>query len=339
MDDPSDYASAGVTLRPTGTSSAKWHATGCPAPRSTSAGSSCAHFSCAFQHRVRNRQPDGGSTGLGTSPLQHDARTRPRSSAGSGTGTADSNACVYGMLRVRVHVLGGTVLHDLAEVHHRDLVGDVAHDREVVRDEQVREAQPVLQVLEQVHDAGLDRHVERRYRLVEHEHRRLERDRTCDADALALTTRELVRVAVPVLGVQPDECQQLAHLRLAVARRHGGSSAAHSTIAATVMRGSSDAYGSWNTICIRLRYRRSLAVRQAREGRRLRIAPSPTSASSNRSTHRPTVDFPEPDSPTNPSVRPCVELERHAGDRLHDDSAAAAAYREVLHEVVHREHR
>ena len=36
-------------------------------------------------------------------------------------------------------------------------------------------AELVLQVLEQVHDAGLDRHVERRHRLVEHEQLRVER--------------------------------------------------------------------------------------------------------------------------------------------------------------------
>jgi hypothetical protein len=33
-----------------------------------SCGSSSAHLSCAYGHRVRNRQPDGGLTGLGSSP-------------------------------------------------------------------------------------------------------------------------------------------------------------------------------------------------------------------------------------------------------------------------------
>ena len=36
-------------------------------------------------------------------------------------------------------------------------------------------AEPLLQVLEQVHDPGLDRHVERRHRLVEHDHVGVER--------------------------------------------------------------------------------------------------------------------------------------------------------------------
>ena len=56
-------------------------------------GSSSAQMSCAFQQRVRNRQPDGGFTGLGTSPLST-IRSRLRSRLGSGSGTADSNAWV-----------------------------------------------------------------------------------------------------------------------------------------------------------------------------------------------------------------------------------------------------
>ena len=51
-----------------GITSAKWHATRWPMPRSSSSGSSVAHLSCAFGQRVRNRQPDGGLIGDGTSP-------------------------------------------------------------------------------------------------------------------------------------------------------------------------------------------------------------------------------------------------------------------------------
>ena len=47
------------------------------------------------QQRVWNRQPGGGLTGLGTSPLRM-TRRRLRSATGSGTGTADSSARVYG---------------------------------------------------------------------------------------------------------------------------------------------------------------------------------------------------------------------------------------------------
>ena len=52
--------------------------------------------STACQQRVRKRQPLGGSIGLGTSPVEDD----PLPGAlhgGSGSGTAESSACVYGM--------------------------------------------------------------------------------------------------------------------------------------------------------------------------------------------------------------------------------------------------
>src|SRR6266545_7161841 len=72
-----------------------WQATQCP-------GEICLR-TCSFSEqegtrmgqRVWNRQPDGGLIGLGTSPS---SRIRLRLTAGSGMGTADSSASVYGCL-------------------------------------------------------------------------------------------------------------------------------------------------------------------------------------------------------------------------------------------------
>ena len=61
--------------------------------------------------------------------------------------------------------------------------------------------EPLLQVLEQVDHAGLDRDVEGRHRLVEHHQVGVEREGPGDPDALALAAGELVREAVGVLGV------------------------------------------------------------------------------------------------------------------------------------------
>ncbi len=52
-------------------------------------------------------------------------------------------------------------LDDLAEVHHRDPVGDVPDHRQVVRDEDVRQPESRLQLLKQIDDLGLNRDVER----------------------------------------------------------------------------------------------------------------------------------------------------------------------------------
>ena len=92
------------------------------------------------------------------------------------------------------------------------VVGDVPDDGQVVGDEQVRQAELLLEVLQQVHDAGLDRHVERRDRLVEDDHRRVEGEGTGDADALALAAGELVGEALGVVGRQADELEQLGDL-------------------------------------------------------------------------------------------------------------------------------
>ena len=44
-------------------SSGKWQATPCPGARAATGGTSAAHSGCARGQRVRNRQPEGGSTG------------------------------------------------------------------------------------------------------------------------------------------------------------------------------------------------------------------------------------------------------------------------------------
>ena len=115
-------------------------------------------------------------------------------------------------VRVRrpvVDVLLRADLDDLAEIHHRDAVGDVPDEREVVRDEQIGEAEVALQRLEEVDDLRADRHVERRDGLVEDDHLRVEGERARESDPLALAARELVREAVRVFGAEAHRAQQL----------------------------------------------------------------------------------------------------------------------------------
>ena len=113
------------------------------------------------------------------------------------------------MERVDVEVVGRSDLDDLAEVHHRDPVRDVADDGEVVRDEQVGQAELGLELLHEVDDLRLDGDVERRDRLVADEELRVQRERSCYADALSLASGELMRVATDRVGRQADEGEQL----------------------------------------------------------------------------------------------------------------------------------
>src|SRR5262245_19417929 len=119
------------------------------------------------------------------------------------------------VLGVGVELLGGRDLHDLAEVHHGDARADVLDDREVVGDEDVREAELRLQILQQVDDLCLDRHVEGRHRLVGDDQLRAHGERAGDADALTLAAGEFVRVPAQVFGRETHGLQQLHHPLLA----------------------------------------------------------------------------------------------------------------------------
>ena len=82
------------------------------------------------------------------------------------------------------------------------------------------------------------------------------------------------------------------------------------------VRGSSDAYGSWKMICIRRRYGCSAAPFSV-----VMSVPSktivPAVGSMSRSSSRPTVVLPQPDSPTRPSVSPRRTDEVDAVDGAH----------------------
>ena len=84
-----------------------------------------------------------------------------------------------------------------------------AHDREVVRDEEVGDALVGLQLAQQLDDARLHRDVERGEDLVAQHQPRPRRERPCDRDALSLAARELVREAGREGGVEPDVLERL----------------------------------------------------------------------------------------------------------------------------------
>src|SRR3954454_16287905 len=84
-------------------------------------------------------------------------------------------------------------------------------DAQVVRDEDVGEIEPVLEVHEQIEDLRLDRHVEGRDRLVEDDELRLQGKSPGDTNALPLTAGELVRIAQCRGVLEADEAQELAN--------------------------------------------------------------------------------------------------------------------------------
>src|SRR5580765_6245275 len=98
------------------------------------------------------------------------------------------------MLRPREQIVNGRLLDLAAGVHHKHAVGYVGDHAEVVRDQDDRRAETLANVAHEVEDPGLNRHVERRRRLVGDEHLRIARKRHRDHHALPHATGELVRI-------------------------------------------------------------------------------------------------------------------------------------------------
>jgi hypothetical protein len=113
----------------------------------------------------------------------------------------------------------------------------------------------LLQVLQQVDDLRLDRDVERRDRLVADDELGLDGERAGDADALALAAGELVRAAAHVVGgagrrVSSSSTTRACDVGARRCRRAVDDSGSP-TMSPTVMRGLSEANGSWKTIWMR----------------------------------------------------------------------------------------
>ncbi len=117
-----------------------------------------------------------------------------------------------GMLRLGDHRLCRPGLHQPPQVHHRQHVADVAHGRQVVRDEEDRDAELCAQVPHQVQDGALHRDVERRGDLVGDQDFGANRECPRDRHALSLTTGETAReLAHHGRRVEVDELEQLGH--------------------------------------------------------------------------------------------------------------------------------
>ena len=63
-------------------------------------------------------------------------------------------------------LLSRRLLDNAAEIHDGDAVAEMLDHGEIVRDEEIGEAEPAAQLHEQVQHLRLDRDVERRHRLV-----------------------------------------------------------------------------------------------------------------------------------------------------------------------------
>ena len=254
--------------------------------------------------RVEGAAAAAARSGSGSRPAR--ACARGRSCRGRAPRRA-ACACRDGAGRRRAS-RAAAISTSRPQIHHADARRHVPDHGEVVADEEVGQAQPVLQVAHQVEDLRLHGDVERRGRLVADDEVGLGRQRAGDGDALALAAGELVRVLRAVGGVEADEPQQLADAVRGLALRPSAMPKARigsAMMSPTRQRGLRLAKGSWKIIWMRRRsLRRCGGVARWRPSTRRRCAPPRRSGGSRPTTMRATVDLPEPDSPTSAKVSP-----------------------------------
>ena len=108
------------------------------------------------------------------------------------------------MVRPAEDHVRGAKLHQPTEIQHGDAVGQVAHDAEIVRDDDVAGLLVALQVAQQVEDRGLHRHVERTGGFVADHDARAAGKGTGDRNALLEAAGQCTRTHVEVARRQPD---------------------------------------------------------------------------------------------------------------------------------------
>ena len=136
----------------------------------------------------------------------------------AGTDGIDDGDRPHQAVRVRMQRpveqhLAGAGLHDAPPVHDRHSRAEKSDHREIVRDEEVRKVVLPLEPAQEIQHLSLDRDVERRDRLVEHDEARLGRERARHRDALTLPAGHLRWTATKELGAESDELEQLDHAR------------------------------------------------------------------------------------------------------------------------------
>ena len=105
-------------------------------------------------------------------------------------------------------------LHNLAEAHHGNPVGEIFDNAQIVGNEQDAQTHVLLEVLQELEDRRLDRDIDGRGRFVGDQQIGLVGQRHRDHHPLALAARELVREGAepPLRFLDADLFQQFQHL-------------------------------------------------------------------------------------------------------------------------------
>ncbi len=180
------------------------------------AASSCDPSSSRIVRRtdraVANEALDDAVAGITGSCTPHGDRLGPNDGAVAHVREPQEASDVR-VGRLRPELVGGTGLYHVAVTHHCDAVAERESLGLIVRDEERCHAELLEQCTEVLEQPLSKRAIERAERLVEEQHARLRRERSCESDALLLAAGKR-RDRASLEPVQPDEFEQLAHLSI-----------------------------------------------------------------------------------------------------------------------------
>ena len=135
-------------------------------------------------------------------------------------GQRGEQAAGVGVPRVGKQLPHRRLLDDLPGAHHRHLVGHFRDHPEIVGDEQDRHPKFGLQAAHQIEDLRLNRHIERRGRLIGDQQRGLAHQRERDQHALPHAAGKLMGPGVVALG-RARNLNEFKHLKHALAAAAG----------------------------------------------------------------------------------------------------------------------
>jgi hypothetical protein len=105
--------------------------------------------------------------------------------------------------------VGGAVFDELAGAHYGDVGGELRDYRKTMGDQEIGEMKFLLEFLKQQEDLGADGDVESGYGFIGNDERGTKNEGAGDANALALTARKLVRIAVHGIVGQANAAEKL----------------------------------------------------------------------------------------------------------------------------------
>ena len=105
------------------------------------------------------------------------------------------------MEHILIQLIHLGIFNQIAQIHHTDLVTDMAHHGQIVTDKQIGKAVFILQFFQNIDYLCLDGHIKCRNRLVTYNELRIGCQRPGNSDPLTLSAGKLMWITVQVISL------------------------------------------------------------------------------------------------------------------------------------------